>query len=107
MMRIFKIIALSALVAGTFGMAQTSASASPLTAGAQPALGLESGLVSKAQYRDRDDWRWHRRHFNRPPAWGYHRYARPRVVCRVQSRWVRTPYGHMVRRPVEVCRRRW
>ena len=105
-MRFVKIIALGAIVAGSFGLAQTSASASPLAAGAQPAFGIESGLVSKAQYRDRDDWRWHRRHFDHRPAYGYY-HARPRVVCRVRSRWVRTPYGHMVRRPVEVCTRRW
>ena len=106
-MRIFKIIALGAIVAGSLGMAPISASASPLAAGAQPATGIESGLVSKAQYRGRDDWRWHRRHFDHRRGYGYYRHARPRVVCRVQSRWVRTRYGHMVRRPVEVCRRRW
>jgi hypothetical protein len=107
MMRFIRIIALGAIVAGSLGIAQTSASATPLAAAAQPAIGFDSSLVNKAQYWRRDDWRWHRRHFNRRPAWGYYRHARPRVVCRVHSRWVRTRYGHLVRRPVEVCRRRW
>jgi hypothetical protein len=106
-MRFVKIIALGAIVAGSIGMAQTSALASPLAAGAQPAFGFERNLVSEVQYRHRDDWRWHRRHFDRRPAWGYYRHARPRVVCRVESRWVRTRHGRMIRRPVEVCSRRW
>jgi hypothetical protein len=107
-MRFVKIIALGAIVAGSFAIAETSASASPLAAGAQPAFGIQTGLVSTVQYRDRDDWRWHRRHFDhRPPAWGRYRHVGPRVVCRVQSRWVRNRYGEMVRRPVEVCDRRW
>lgn len=106
-MRFVKFIAFGAIVAGSLGMAQTSASASPLAAGAQPSFGVDSNLVSKAQYRYRDDWRWHRRHFDHRPAYGYYGRGRPRVVCRVHSRWVRTRYGDLVRRPVEVCRRRW
>ena len=106
-MRFVKIIALAAIVAGSLGMAETSASASPLVAGAQAAPSSETGLVTLAQYRGRDDWRWHRRHFEHRPAYGYYGHARPRVVCRVQSRWVRTRYGDMVRRPVEVCHRGW
>lgn len=128
-MRLMKVAALAgALVAGALGLSTGGANASPLAAGAMPALAGESGLVTKVYHRGwahgvnrrayrsrvayRPAYRTYRTSY-RPrrvyPAYRvqYRPVYRPRVVCSVRSRYVRVRGGYFVRRPVRVCTRRY
>ena len=100
-MRFFKAIVFAgALAAGALGLAQGSASASPLASAAMAAGKCEPTLVTKAYHYGRP-------HYGYRPAYrGYYRPG-PRVVCRTHIRVVRTAYGRLVRRPVQVCARRY
>jgi hypothetical protein len=108
-MGIFRAIGVvGAIAAGAVGISQSGALASPLASAAMPAARFESGLVSRAYH-------WGRPHYVEPRAYGYgyghphyRRYGRPYpVVCRTEFRIVHTPYGRIVRRPVQVCTRRY
>jgi hypothetical protein len=102
-MRFFKAIAfVGTVAAGGLGLMQVSASATPLSAAIVAGNG-EPSLVSKVYYYGRPHYGY------RPVAPVYRGYYRrgPRVVCRTYIRVVRTPYGRLVRRPVQVCTRRY
>jgi hypothetical protein len=102
-MRFFNAIAfVGAIAAGGLGLTQGSASATPLAAAIAVAKS-EPTLVSRAYYYGRPHYGY------RPVAPVYRGYYRrgPRVVCRTYVRVVRTPYGRLVRRPVQVCTRRY
>ena len=111
-MRLLRIAALiGAVASGIAGVAGT-ASASPLAAGPVSAIQAENPLLTQVWHRGQPHY-GPRRHYGprayRPyrPAYGRYGYRpRPRVVCRVRHRTVRTAYG-LIRRPVEVCTRRW
>jgi len=112
-MNIFRAIAVvGAIATGALGLSQTDALATPLASAAMPAAKFESGLVSTAYHWGRPHYVQHRGYgygygygYGRPH---YRRYGRPYpVVCRTEFRVVRTPYGRIVRRPVQVCTRRY
>ena len=95
-MELFKTIAVAgAIVAGALGLSQSSASAAPFSAGAMSVAAVQGGLVSHVYHRGRPHY----------VERGYHRG--PRIVCRTQIRTVRTAYGRLIRRPVEICTRRF
>jgi hypothetical protein len=96
-MRALKALAAAGLFAvGLAGISGSEALASPL---ATPAIHLDRATpVAEAQYYGPPP----RRRYA-PPAPRY----RQRTVCRTVVRTVRTPRGNLVRRPVEVCRRRY
>jgi hypothetical protein len=117
-------------MAGALGLSNGGAVASPVASTAMPAAGADNSLVSKAINRGRAEYSQYRyrRVYHRRPyyrgvrvyrpyrAVAVRRYYRPayrvyrpypRVVCRTRVRIVRTAYGAFVRRPVQVCRRRW
>jgi hypothetical protein len=104
------IAVVGAIATGALGLSQSGALASPLASAAMPAAKFESGLVGTAQYWGRPRYVQHRPYgygygYGRPH---YRRYGRPYpVVCRTEFRVVRTPYGRIVRRPVQVCTRRY
>lgn len=101
-MHCIKIVALAgALVLAAF-LSHGSVEASPLAAGPMAGVNSNNGLIDKAWHYGRPHYR-PRRYYGRP----YNRGYRPRVVCRIEYRTVRTRYGRVVRRPVEVCRRRF
>jgi hypothetical protein len=109
-MRFHTIIAFAgAIAAGALGLAQGSASASPLASAALAAAKSEPTLVTKAYHYGRPHYGYrpgapvYRGY--RPAYRGYYRPG-PRVVCRTHIRVVRTRYG-LVRRPVQVCTRRY
>jgi hypothetical protein len=113
-MRLFRIAALiGAMAGGTLGLAGTAA-ASPLAAGAMPATQAENPFVAQVWHRGRPHYGPPRRYYGprayRPyrPVYGsrYGYRPRPRIVCRTQIRYVRTAYGRVIRRPVEICTRR-
>lgn len=104
-MNFLKVIAIAGgLAAAALGLSQ-GAAATPLASAGRNAAPAEAGLVTKAYH-------WGRPHFverrvYRPGRPIYRGYApRPRLVCRTRLRVVRTPYG-LVRRPTEVCTRRF
>jgi hypothetical protein len=107
MMQLFKTIAVAgAILAGALGLSQGSASAAPFSAGAMPVVAVHGGLVSQVYHRGRPHYV--ERQFYRPPRPIYRGYHRgPRIVCRTQIRIVRTAYGRLIRRPVEICTRRF
>jgi hypothetical protein len=105
-MHLFKAIAIAgAIVAGSLASAQGSASASPLVAGAMASAQTGSGPVKTAYHRG--GYYGGPRVYRpvRPVYRAYRPY--PRVVCRTHLRTVRTAYGRLVTRPVQVCRRRF
>lgn len=106
-MHVFKAIAVAgALAAGALGLSQSSASAAPYRAGAMPAVNADRGLIAHVYHRGRPHVA--ERRIYRPVRPQFRRYGRgPRVVCRTQIRIVRTGYGRVVRRPVEICTRRY
>ena len=106
-MRFFKVLAFAgAIVAGALGLAQGGASASPLPSAGAAIVGSEPTLLNRAYHYGRPHVV--ERHVYRPGRPTYHGFRPgPRVVCRTQIRVVRTPYGRILRRPVEVCTRRY
>jgi hypothetical protein len=93
----------SAIMFGAL-LAHGSATASSLATGTMAAAKSDDGLIRKA-------WHYGRPHYRSSRYYGRRNYRgrsyRPRIVCRIQYRTVRTAYGRLVRRPVEVCRRRY
>ena len=123
-MRFLKAFAVvGTLVSGALGVSG-AASASPLVSTAMPAAQSDSGVVARAQMYVEPRVYGPRRVVRTYPAYrpAYRPYRRvvraypiyrpvrggwaPRIVCRTQVRFVRTPYG-FVRRPVRVCVRRY
>jgi hypothetical protein len=113
-MHFVRIAVLIGAIAGGAATVASTASASPLAAGAMPAVQDQNPVVTKVWHRGRPHYgprRYYGPRAYRPyrPAYGW-RYGyrpRPRIVCRIRYRTVRTAYGRLVRRPVEICRRRW
>jgi hypothetical protein len=119
-MRLLRIAALMGAIVGGALSASGGAAASPFAAGAIPAAQAETPFVTKVWHQGRPHYgpprrygprRYYGQRSYRPyrPAYGpgYGYRPRPRIVCRVRYQTVRTAYGRLIRRPVEVCRRRW
>ena len=106
-MHVLKAIAAAgAIAAAALGLSQGSASATPYRAGAMPAAEADGGSITPVYHRGRPHFV--ERRFYRPARPEFRRFRRgPRVVCRVQIRTVRTGYGRVIRRPVEICTRRF